>query len=112
MQGFQFLTGMLIVLAVWQIGSGRALGWYLSVFAQSCWIAFVLIDGMWAMLPSALILAAVQIRGLLRWSKCQSTMKIQYGDPLITVGLSVAELSTTKSVLSKEPIIVIPALKP
>jgi len=63
-QLFLLLNGLAICFGVYLVGSDKNSGWYVASIAETTWLLWTLYAGQWGLVPSALGLLIVNIRGL------------------------------------------------
>jgi len=62
-QIFLLLNGLALAIGVGMVASDRPAGWRVSVAAETSWLIWVVVSGLWGLLPSATALLVMNIRG-------------------------------------------------
>lgn len=71
-QLFLLVDGLIIALGVYLVGSDKPIGWALSSIAESIWIVWAVYVGLWGMVPTAIVLLLMNLRGWYRHRNLKS----------------------------------------
>lgn len=65
--GLEVKATLLVLVAVWLIGSQDVMGQWVMLAAQACWACVAMAKGMNALLVQSVILGVLTVRAIIEW---------------------------------------------
>lgn len=67
--GLDWAAALLTFAAIWMLGNQSRLGFVLMIAGNAFWIATGLLGNSWGLMVANLAFIALNVRGLIRWSR-------------------------------------------